>query len=323
MRSFRYCLVLLLALCMIFPLACPAFAANEVITETVDISTIRNAARGPGYYWSNRAKTMTFTNLRLETDDEYGFRFPEGVTLVLNGNSTIRASGYALTALGKMIVKGTGTLTLISDHVGLRMDAPEYEKELILSGGKIIVKAKDIGIQSDYPAVTVGGTELEFDIGDREKGRAISCYTLSLNSGSITSNVPLESRFSMNLGACRMEIDAASPALVYDSLKVGEASTLYSGLGQNKVKIDEYGGEKALTVTAVLSRKTSVLLGKNFGAAWDAVILSVCGVLLAAAIAFPIWNAYRKNRKKRLEVEAKRAEELAAKRAEAKQNKKH
>ena len=292
--------------------------AAKVLTETVDLATIREAAEGDGYYWSNRYKTMTFTNLNMNTKDDYGFRFPSGATLILNGNNVIRASQVAIAGQDTLKIKGSGTLTLIAD-VGIKMVSPEYTSSLTFMSGKIDMQVGSCGIRSEFPTVIVGNADLTITLSERESGKAIDAYSVMLNSGKLNTNAPIVSANNLSCGACDLTVNATSAALVGRSISMSEGNTVKVGSDAAALQtVDSYGGEQSVKLIPTPSVKTSVLLGKNFPVFWDYLILSLSVLLVIVVIVLPILLKVRRDRIKRAQVEKRRAEEAAARKEAAK-----
>lgn len=309
--------ILIPCLLMISPAALPARAA-KTITETVDIATIREAAKGEGYVWSNRHKTMTFTDLNLITEDDYGFRFPSNATLILNGNNVISAKLVALAGQDTLKIKGNGTLTLIAE-TGLKMVSPELTSSLTIMDGKVIINATTCGIKSDFPTVIVGETNLEINLSDRENGRAIDAYSVMLNAGKLSTNAPIVSANNLTCGACDLTVNAASPALVAKQITMSEGNRIHVGSSENSLSdATVYDGENCIKLDPTKSVKYSILLGEGFPVFWDYLLMILALILLAASIVLPILLKIRKDRIKRAQVEARRAADAAARKEAAK-----
>lgn len=283
-----------------------AARAAATITETVDLSTIREATSGEGYAWSNRYKTMTFTNLDLQTEDDYGFRFPSNATLILNGNNTIRASQVAIAGQDTLKIKGSGTLTLIAD-TGIKMVSPELTSSLTFMSGTVVIKGGSCGIQSDYPSVIMGDGKLSITLSDQQNGIAIDAYSVMLNQGTLTTNAPIRSQNNLTCGACDLTVHASSPALIANQITIGAGNTIHTGASADGLQtVDAYNGETSIKLDPVKSFKTSLLLGKDFPVFWDYLILALTVLLLAAAIIVPILLKRRRDRIKRAQVQARR-----------------
>ncbi len=319
-HSAQRSLIFILCAVLIFWVFLPFHAsAAKTLTKTVDLATIRQAARGEGYYWSNRDKTMTFTNLNMVTEDDYGFRFPSNATLILNGDNYISAKLVAIAGQDNLKIKGSGTLTLVSD-VGIKMVSPELTSSLTFISGKITINAVSSGVLSEFPTVTLGNADLSIQVSDQTAGNAISAYSVMLNNGRLTANAPVVSANHLSCGGCDLTINASRSALVAKEITIGEGNAINVGESASSLtSAKEYKGEASISLVPTRSRKTSLILGDGYSVVWDYLILTLAVLLLAAFITLPILYKQRKDRIKRAQVEARRAAMLEEKKKAAKE----
>ncbi len=311
-------ITLLFTLLIACSLSLPFSVSAKTITQTVDLSSIRQSASGDGFVWNNREKTMTFTNLDLRTEDDYGMRLPSNATIILEGNSVISAKLVALAGQDSLSITGSGTLTLIGE-TGLKMVSPEYTSSLTLVEGKIDMEVGKIGIKSDFPEVIVGETKLNITVSNRAEGKAIDAYSVLLNNGTLRANAPIASATALSCGGCDLRIDALSPALVSPSITIAKSNGIKVGSALTSLAAAErYQNENAIQLLPTRSQKTSLLLGDQFAVWWDYLILTASLLLFAAVIVLPILYKRRKDRIKREQVAARREAAAVARREAAK-----
>ncbi len=312
---------LLAAVLLVTALLCPlpaGAADREILTEPVDLSTVKQNARGSGYEWANRTNIMTFDHLYLETDAEYGFRIPENATLVLKGDNYISASRIALTAIGTLTVQGSGTLHLVAGEVGLKMMSVDKTASLKFNSGRITIDAGTTGVYSEYPAVIFGGTtDLTVNITDAD-GKAINGATVQINNGRLTANAPIFSPGSLSVASCDLTVNAKTAALEAPTVKIKENNVIRAGSSAETLKdVTEYGGETSILLIPTRTQKTSLILSALFDVEaprfLDYLIFAFVILLFAAAVGLPILHQYRKDQKKKAELEEKRAAALAEK----------
>lgn len=85
-------IAILLTLAIVVPLfACLNVSAAKTLTEGVSILNPRQNMRGEGYFWDNPKDTLTLSDLRIDTEDEYGLKITDGATIILKGDNRIKA----------------------------------------------------------------------------------------------------------------------------------------------------------------------------------------------------------------------------------------
>ena len=63
--------------------------------------------RGEGYFWDNpKHSHLTLSDLRIDTEDEYGLKITDGATVILKGDNRIKATKAALYIGGNVIFRG-------------------------------------------------------------------------------------------------------------------------------------------------------------------------------------------------------------------------
>lgn len=291
-----------------------AAAADQYLASCVDLSTANQNMSGTGYSWANRSGTLTLTNLKIKTTDEYGLRIPKNATLVLVGDNYVEASSIAVTALLSLSIQGSGSLTLVAGDTGLKMISPDKTAALRIIEGNITIHAGKTGIRSDYPSVAIGNTaKLQINISD-EDGQAVLADILQLNSGSLTADAKLSASSYIKIGACALQVTSRKGAAIEaPEINISKDVPMKTGSGQTDLGAAEaYNGEACIVLEPKAYVKKSVILGDNYAAFWDYIILIATAILLVAAVALPLIFRMRKNQKKKAEIEARRAAEKAA-----------
>ena len=308
----------LLAVCIMAALICimpfSAAAADQYLASCVDLSTANQNMSGTGYSWANRSGTLTLTNLKIKTTDEYGLRIPKNATLVLVGDNYVEASSIAVTALLSLSIQGSGSLTLVAGDTGLKMISPDKTAALRIIEGSITIRAGKTGIRSDYPPVAIGNTaKLQINISE-EDGQAVLADILQLNSGALTADAKLSASSYIKIGACALQVTSRKGAAINaPEININKDVPMKTGGDQSSLgQAESYNGEACIVLEPKAYVKKSVILGDKYAAFWDYIILIGTAVLLIAAVALPIIFRLRKNRKKKEEIEARRAAEKAA-----------
>ena len=106
--------ILLFLLCATVLFALLPVSAAGKIDSTVNIAAATKNQTGEGYYWHNPSSTLTLSGLNIETSDAYGLKLKANSTVILEGDNYISASKAALYCAGTVVIKGSGTLTLVS-----------------------------------------------------------------------------------------------------------------------------------------------------------------------------------------------------------------
>ena len=288
-------------------------AAEEYLSSCVDLATANQNMSGKGYTWANRTSTLTLDSLKVKTTDEYGLRIPKNATLILNGDSYVEAASIAVTALLSLTIQGSGSLTMVAGDTGLKMISPDTTAALRITGGKLTIRAGKTGIQSDYPSVAVGNTaRLDISITE-EDGKAIRADILQLNSGTLTADAALTAVSYIKIGGCALTVASRSgPALYAPEIRISEGNSLKTGSDSDHLtSTDQYNNEACVSFDPKPYVKKSIILGDKYAAEWDYVLLAGVLILLALVIALPIIHQYRKNQRKKAEIEARRASEKA------------
>jgi len=288
---------------------CLNVSAARTLTESVSILNPRQNIRGDGYVWMNIQGELTLTNLKIDTKDKYGLKICDGAVVFLKGNNYIKASEAAIYCGGTVTFKGTGTLTLESDGVGILMLNEDGTDTIRIMDGSYTIKASEAGIKAAFAKIAVVGGEVDISVSSRE-GFAIDAYETTVNAGaSLTANNTVRGSYKLNVSDANVNIDAQKAAFMYGEEKYFTLANLELRTGANADSLalaDGYNGEFAVsTVSTVVSRTPSLLFGDEYTIALDIVLLAGGVVLLTAVLVVPYLIKKKKTAKLLAEIEAR------------------
>lgn len=312
--------LLALSVCMLFSsvwVFTPAADAAVKITQTVNLSHPEKNMRGSGYYWANRTDTLTLTDLYIDTEDEYGMKIAAGATVILNGNNYIKASSVALGCAGDVIFKGNGSLTLVSDDIGLYFYATKDTATARILSGTYEIEAGGHGIYSPYSAVSFVDGKWEIKAPNPDKN-AIEGRAFKLYGGKMTTDNTIHATASLDVQALSLSVTAGKPALVSDkTLKIEDVALSVGADADALAKTDAYNGENCVTMRSTKKNTgTSILFGESVPQFVDILLLLLLLALIAAGIAVPFLRAQKKAKRAREALAAAEAAAEAARRAE-------
>ena len=295
----------------------PTADAAVKITQTVNLSHPEKNMRGSGYYWANRTDTLTLTDLYIDTTDEYGMKITAGATVILNGNNYIKASSVALACAGDVIFKGNGSLTLVSDDIGLYFYATKDTATARILSGTYSIEAGGHGVYSPYSSVSFVDGKWTITAPNPE-ANAIEGRAFKLYGGKMTMDNAIHATVSLDIQALSLSVTANKPALVSDkTLKIEDVALSVGAAADALNKADEYSGEHCVTMRSTKKNTgTSILFGEGVPQFVDILLLLLLLVLIAAGIGVPFLRAQKKAKRAREALAAAEAEAEAARRAE-------
>ena len=303
----------------------PETTDGGIIVETVNLINASKNQRGAGFFWDNPNDTLTITNMTIDTVDNYGLRLPGGSTLVLEGNNTIKAKQCALSVEGSLTVKGSGTLTIISEKYGMIVTNLDMNKKLTFIDGSVKITSGEDGIFTEYAIVTQNDkAKLEINAGSGHY--AIKARQIKLLGGSFKSDASLYAD-DIKLMNIKLNITSSSPALQINPAAVSETKTgisitnsaIKAGADASSLSsVESYGAQNCLSLKPDKAYTKTSLFLSVFGAdipgtGWiDFALIGLAVLIVAAFIAIP----YIKNHREKGDVAAK----IAAAREEEKKN---
>ncbi len=307
----------MLALCLILTI-CPLFTvpadAAGKITETVNLSRPEKNMSGSGYYWNNREDTLTLDGLYIDTDSEFGLRIPQNATVILKGKNYISASRAALTVPGNVIFKGNGSLTLISDDMGMYFYSTDDTTTARFLEGSYSITAGKTGIYSTSTSISLVDGSYDISTASAE-AFAIDGRELKLYGGKMSMNNSVHATVSLEIRAVDLTITSAKAALSSDkTLKFDDVSLKTGADAASLAKTDAYNGENCLTAKSTASNLgSSIIFGENVPKFVDIIIVILLLLLITAGIAVPFIRSYRKSKQARAALEAVLADNKPAK----------
>lgn len=261
-------------------------ASAAAITETVNMMQVNQNTPGDGYYWHNPTDTMTLTNVNIDTASEFGLKMPDGSKLVLEGKNYIKAASAALFCEGKLTISGSGSLTLVSDGVGILVNTTNEDYSMRVISGSIEIRSGGIGVKSDYATVSFADCSADIESG----GEAVAARILLIGGcKSFKANNTLKAGYKLSISASALDVSAPGKALdVPANFTMNEVS-LKTGATGALADAESYNGEQAIKTVSTASTITpSVLFGPNVSIAADIIVIIVFLAIVAAVVAVPI-----------------------------------
>ena len=296
--------LILLTLVLVTSLfAVPTSAAKgNTYTNTLDLASIRQNASGAGYDWKNIDGTLELNNITIDTTDEIGLKIPGNAVITLKGKNYVKASKVAITCLSSATFQGSGSLTVISDDMGIQCLSSNPDDNVRFRSDKITVTAGKIGIYSETSSVVFSAGAMEITANDY----AIKGERIKILNGKLTASGMIHAAETLTVNGANLTVNAADKALHSDrkidisnvKLSVGESQGALSSA-------ESYNGEKSIKfISTVKVEKKGVLFGGRFPIFVDYLTFILIAVAITAVIALPIYFKYRKT--KRLKAQNKK-----------------
>ena len=209
-------IAILLTLAIVVPLfACLNVSAAKTLTEGVSILNPRQNMRGEGYFWDNPKDTLTLSDLRIDTEDEYGLKITDGATVILKGDNRIKATKAALYIGGNVIFRGNGTLTLEGGETGILCNSTNNSDKLSITSGTFNVRGGTDAVRAEYSKVAMSGSAvLNLKAG---KGYAANVRELIMSAGvTVDAQGSLYSSYSMLIQGTNLTVSSDKAALLSD-----------------------------------------------------------------------------------------------------------
>ena len=312
------------AICLLFAVTAlfstPALAAVK-ITDTVNATLFTRDTEGHGYFWDNRYDILTLDDLYIDTAAEYGLKVPAGATVILKGNSYIKASPAALALAGAVTFKGTGSLTLVSDDMGIYCYATDKSSVIRFLDGKYTVTAGGDGIYSTHSSLSFVDGEWTINAPD---AYAVNGTELKLYGGEINAEGAIHASLLLDIQAIRLRVTADTTALTSDkTMKITDVSVSAGDSAETLTKKESYSGENCVSLLSTRSHAgESIFFGESVPKAVDYVVLVAFAALITAGIAIPFARARKKAQRALAEAAKRQAEAEEAARAAKKAAKK-
>ena len=296
-------IIALFTLSALFTLAIPV-SAKGVHKSTVNLIGINKSQSGSGYEWDNYEGTLTLNGLNIKTGDDYGLKIEDGSTVILKGNNYIEAKKAAIFLEAKVVFKGNGTLTLVSEN-GIFCSSADKTDSLSILGGTYKITSTGIGLVSDFHRVSFSNCKVTLK---SSSDIAIKAQTVTTGANTvIKANASISGKDKILIESSSITVNASGAALLSDNLvfsnvtvKAGESSKELSVLDLSK---SSYEGQKSVKIISKYDgQKKSLFFGDGVPRYVDVIvmILGVGGVV--CAVVLPV--LYKK--KKAKEAIAKR-----------------
>lgn len=288
-------------LCLLFtffiPTLTPVSAASQ-LTGTVNISRPQKNMRGPGYDWDNIHDVLTLDGLNINTTDDYGLRITDNATVILKGKNYIKASKAALTCQGSVTFKGDGTLTLVSDDMGIYFYSSDTSTTARFLEGTFDITAGGDGIRSDSTFLSLTGSNVTIHASNPEHW-AIACHSCKLFGGKIIADNAVNASFALEVRGLRMELTAQKPALTSaQKLAITDVAIQAGSSADARKSVDEYNGEFCVSMkSTAVTMGNSIFFGESVPAFVDALLIIFLLLLIAAGIGLPFLRARQKAKK--------------------------
>ncbi len=273
-----------------------ASAANRYSTGIGILNADKNIQED-GYTWNNPDDILTLNNIYVDTEDEFGLKVPayqkngnprKSVTIILNGDNYIKAKKAALYLECNVIIRGSGSLTLVGGEYGILCNSTKTEHKLTLASGTYDISGGTDGIHSEFQKVTISGSTLSVKA---TNGYAINARDLQTgNNAKITATGSFHTSYSMLLQASDIAIASHEPALLTDKYLQLDSMTLMAGDTPDSLhNIDAYTNEKALKTTSTFDDSPrSLIFGENYPFTLDIALLVGVVLALTCIIVLPV-----------------------------------
>ncbi len=316
MKKFLSLIIALVTVTALFTFALPV-SAKAVHKSTINLIGINKGTSGAGYDWDNYHNVLTLDGLNIKTSDNYGIKLPDGATVVLKGNNYIEAKKAAVFIEAKVVFKGKGTLTLVSEN-GIFCSSSDKTDSLSILGGTYKITSSGIGIVSDFHSVSFSNCKVTVKTSDETAIKAQSITTGAKTV--INANGSISGKDKIQIESSSITVNAKGAALVSDKPVVFSKVTVKAGDSSKKLSVidlekSSYEGQKSVKITSKYDgQKKSLFFGDNVPRYVDIIVMIlgigfvVCGVVLPVI--------YKK--KKAKEAIAKRDAEQAANKSKKK-----
>lgn len=312
MKRILSLIIALLTLSALFTFAIPV-SAKSIHKSTVNLIGVNKNQSGSGYEWDNYENTLTLNGLNIKTSDDYGLKILDGATVVLKGNNYIEAKKAAVFLEAKVVFKGSGTLTLVSE-TGIFCSSADNTDSLSILGGTYKITSSGIGIVSDFHRVSFSNCKVTVKTSAET---AIKAQSVTTGANTvIKANGSIYGKDKILIESSSIVVNANASALISENPIVFSKVTVKAGdTPKNLSVIDlnnsSYDGQKSVkTISRYDGQKKSLFFGDDVPRYVDIIVMIVGVLCVVSAVVLPV--LYKK--KKVQEAIAKRdAEEKASK----------
>ncbi len=288
-------------------------SAKAVHKSTVNLIGIKKNDSGSGYEWANYTDTLTLNGLNIKTTDDYGIKIPDGATVVLKGDNYIEAKKAAVFIEAKVVFKGEGTLTLVSEN-GIFCSSADTTDSLSIIGGTYKITSSGIGIVSDFHRVSFSNCKVTV-----KTSSDIAIKAQSITTGAntvIKANGSISGKDKIQIESSSITLNASDAAFVSDNPIVFRGVTLKAGESSKKLSVIDlknasYDGQKSVKIISKYDgQKKSLFFGDDVPRYVDVIVMILGIGLVVCAVVLPV--LYKK-KKAKAAIAKRDAEDASAK----------
>ena len=282
----RFLSLILVLLVTLSALPMTVGAANTTVKNQIDLPLTDSDDFGSGYEWDNLDCVLKLNGIRLDTTDEFGIKLPAGSTIELTGNNYVKASTYAIYALGALTFTGKGSLTLVSAENGITCFTTLSTDNLVFRSGEISISGAKNGIYSENTPILFSGTKININASEN----AIFGKDIKFVSGDITLSERIYAKGSVTVSNTELSVSSKSSAIkAGKDIAFADVKILAGNSLSSVAAADSYNGENAIkTVGTKKVSKNGFLFGGKLPAFVDYIVIAVIALALVAVIIVPI-----------------------------------
>lgn len=261
-------------------------SASAATDSTLNLADAQKNLRGDGYEWNNPDRILTLTDLEIATADDFGLKLPDNCTVILKGNSTIKASRFGVGAQGSVVFKGDGSLTVEADEAALYNYSYSDNHKLRFGDGSITLKA-GTALLADRAEVSMTGGKLTLI---STEDTAADTRVLSISGGTLNASGSLMATHMISIDRASVTVNADGCALVSDNILKTENVKLSVGQSAESLSAaDSYDGERSIVTTPEKkAARASIIFGEGTPITVDFALLVAAVLLVAAAVVVPM-----------------------------------
>lgn len=317
---------IIIALITVTALFAIPVSAKTVHKNTISFIGINKNQSGAGYDWDNYHNVLTLDGLNIKTNDDYGLKIHDesdytpstssinsATTVILKGDNYIEAKKAAIFIEGKVVFKGSGTLTLVSE-TGIFCSSADKTDSLSIIGGNYKITTTGIGIVSDFHRVSFSNCKVTVKT---SSDIAIKAQTITTGAKTvITANGSISGKDKIQIESSTVTVNAKNAALISDkpvifasvTVKAGDSSSTLTDID---LENSSYNGQKSVKIISNYDgQKKSLFFGDDVPRYVDIIVMVLGVVIIACAIALPI---LRKKKKAQAAIAKRDAEQAESK----------
>ena len=271
---------------LLIPFASASASAKTVTSGISLLNPIYDIVED-NYKWDNRNDTLTLSNLKVITNDEYGLKITDGATVVLKGKNYIKASKAAIYLGGNVKFKGTGTLTVDGGEFGIYCSSSNVSDKISFVDGNYTITGQSDAINALHSSVIFSGGTFNLK---SISGCSVNAKNIYFGKNcSVNAQGTVYSSRSTEIQAASLSAESKESAIKSDGSLTIENVYIKTGSSLDELlNADKYNGERAVSFSSSLDEgKKSILFGENYPLALDIILLIMAVILLSVAIIVP------------------------------------